>query len=210
MNWNKESIENSVLEFVKENGYLPHPSDYADNDNLPCRETFRRYLGMYPVEYYLGKYPELCGKGYTDRLPKNFREEKDRVLKMLDNFVDKNHRIPRNDELTGENGVPTSWEVRKYCGSITSLAIERYPEYCNKKYSDSWIQRAQEDTERIIEQVKRFVGKNERMPTKDDLYRENDMPTYHQVRNRFGSLKGMIEEIYPSEEEAVEEIILSM
>ena len=51
MDWDKQTIENSISDFVKENGFLPHPSDFAGNDKLPCRETFRRHLGMYPVEY---------------------------------------------------------------------------------------------------------------------------------------------------------------
>ena len=197
MDWDKQTIENSISTFVEENGFLPHPSDFAGNDKLPSRETFRRYLGMYPVEYYLIKYPELCDKGYTDRLPKNFNEEKARVLKLIDEFVEKNHRIPRKDEFTGKGGLPTEWQLKKYCGSITSLALERYPEYCQRKYSDNWIQRAENDKEYIVAQVKRFVEENDRMPTKKDLG-VGGMPTYQQVRYRFANMKGMIDAAYPN------------
>ena len=78
MQWNKKTIENSILAFVEENGYLPHPSDFATNDRLPSRKTFSRNMDMNPVEYYLEKYPELCSKGYTDRLPKSYVEERER------------------------------------------------------------------------------------------------------------------------------------
>ena len=201
MDWDKQTIENSISDFVKENGFLPHPSDFAGNDKLPCRETFRRHLGMYPVEYYLIKYPELCDKGYTDRLPKDFNEEKAKVLKLIDDFVEKNHRIPRKDEFTGKGGLPTVWQLKKYCGSITSLALERYPEYCKRKYSDNWVQRAENDKERIVIQVKSFVEKNNRLPTKNDLGAKNGMPTYQQVRHRFASMKGLIDTIYPQNTE---------
>ena len=210
MQWNKKTIENSILAFVEENGYLPHPSDFATNDSLPSRKTFSRNMDMNPVEYYLEKYPELCSKGYTDRLPKSYVEERERILKQLDDFVEKNHRIPKKDELTGKGGLPTNWQVRKYCGNITSLALKRYPEYCNRKYNDYWLHKADSDKEHIIDQVKIFVEKNDRMPTKEDLHRENDMPTYHQVRSHFASLKGMIEEIYPNEMEHGEVMMLSM
>lgn len=209
MHWNKKTIENSISTFVEENGYLPHPSDFATNDSLPSRKTFIRYMGKNPVEYYLEKYPELCSKGYTDRLPKSYVEERERILKQLDDFVEKNHRIPKKEELTGKGGLPTKWQVGKYCGNITSLALKRYPEYCKRKYSDFWLHKAERDREHIIDQVKSFVENNGRMPTKEDLGLENDMPTYHQVRSHFASLKGMIDEIYPTEVEQ-EEITLSM
>lgn len=203
MNWNRDSIEKSISVFVNKYGYLPHPSDYKENDSLPSRETFKRYMGTNPVEYYLEKYPELCSKGYTDRLPRKYVEEQERIFRQLDEFVEKNHRLPEQEELTGKCGLPTYWQVKKYCGSITSIALKRYPEYCTRKYSKNWIRRAEKEREHIITQVKCFVEKNGRMPAKSDLRMDKNMPTYHQVRLRFGSLKEMLNVLEQNKEEAI-------
>ena len=161
------------------------------------------YIGDTSVDMKTGKNAGL----FTIGVLWGFRDEDELVENGADmvvkkpeeilEFVEKNNRIPIKDEFTGKGGLPTVWQLKKYCGSITSLALERYPEYCKRKYSDNWVQRAENDKERIVNQVKSFVEKNNRLPTKNDLGAKNGMPTYQQVRHRFASMKGLIDAIYP-------------
>ena len=196
MNWTKEMVEERIAEFIKEKGYFPHPKDFKENTNLPSRETIRRKVGMYPVEYCKMKYPELCTKEYTDRLPKDYQTEHAKIILKLDEMVEQNQRIPTMEELTGENGIPSYWEVKKYVGSLNKLAEERYSQYCTKQYRQDISLKNKDNRERIIEQLDRFVKKNNRMPTKKDLGHENNMPTYSEIRQHFMSLKCLMLERY--------------
>ena len=197
MNWTKEIVEERIAEFVKEKGYFPHPKDFIENKTLPSRETMRRKLGMYPVEYCKMKYPELCTKGYTDRLPKDYQAKRAEIIRKLDKMVEQKQRLPTIDELTGEDEIPSYWEVRKYVGSLNKLAIERYAQYCNKQYRQDLTLKNKEAKERIIKQLDSFVAHNNRVPTKTDLGHENNMPTYAEIREHFMSLKCLMLERYP-------------
>lgn len=179
------------------NGYLPHPKDFREDKELPCRKTIKKFLKMSPVEYYMQNYPEMCTKGYVDRMPKDIQTEKKRVIKQLDEMVYKNKRIPSRKELTGENGTPTYWEIRKYVGSLAGFAIQRYPEYCTNRHNSECLTNNERNKKRVTEQLDRFVEENGRMPKKSDLGHENNMPTYSEIRQHYISLRELAIERYP-------------
>lgn len=181
--WDANKIRRSVEIFRIRHQRLPLMKEFTEKNNLPSITEFKKYCGDV-FETLKQWYPEF--EKTNKMIPK------DEILLMIDQFVEKNGRMPTVSEYREENGLPSYTTVKKRCGNNEQILNERYPHLFT--YRKQW------NEEKIIKAFDEFVRKNGRLPGCKEFVRRNLMPSVKQVEKYMGDLYVFMRNRYPNYE----------
>ena len=121
---------------------------------------------------------------------KNEKYDKEKIIKKLINFVEKNGRKPKGKEYKPEYKLPVTETVIKYFGSLSSLY-----KICETEISKFEEMEFQKRKKKVIEKVKSFMEREKRLPKQLDYQmRKGNLPTLSEVTKYFKSMGNLNEE----------------
>lgn len=181
--WDADRIRKSVEIFRIRHQRLPLMKEFSEKNNLPSITEFKKYCG----DAY-----KTLKQWYPEFENPNRRIPKDEIFLMIDQFVEKNGRMPTVDEYREENGLPSYTTVKKRCGNNEQILNERYPHLV--------IHRRKWNEEKINKAFDEFVRKNGRLPRHKELIKKNFLPSIGQVKEYMGDLYIYMKKRYPEYE----------
>lgn len=176
--WEKENIQSTIDAFVKEKNRLPTSREMCKRNGLPDRATVERVMGMTWGQYAQHYYPQLARRC--------IQWDKDKILTALDQFIQKNGRLPTTREMSSSKDLFGHNSFKKSIGlSWGAYVAEKYPEYVElrelqhkEKIQESRKEQNQWDVEKLYNAVMSFAVDNKRLPIKEDFKIENGLPNY--------------------------------
>lgn len=185
--YSKESIYALIDAFVEKHNRLPYASEYKKSNGFPQYSIVVKYCGTVEAIYE---------ERYKNKVAPNTRRwNEEKIIRVLDEFVSKNKRIPSAAELISNKELPSISHMKKHISDVFSFLKNRYPEYdvSQLELSQGWT------LEMIVSGLRLFKETNGRFPKANELKRKNNLPSYSFIRKEYGGLSDFKRTYFPEE-----------
>ena len=185
--YSKESIYALIDAFVEKHNRLPYASEYKKSNGFPQYSIVVKYCGTVEAIYE---------ERYKNKVAPNTRRwNEEKIIRVLDEFVSKNKRIPSAAELISNKELPSISHMKKHISDVFSFLKNRYPEYdvSQLELSQGWT------LEMIVSGFRLFKETNGRFPKANELRRKNNLPSYSFIRKEYGGLSDFKRTYFPEE-----------
>lgn len=185
--YSKESIYALIDAFVEKHNRLPYASEYKKSNGFPQYSIVVKYCGTVEAIYE---------ERYKNKVAPNTRRwNEEKIIRVLDEFVSKNKRIPSAAELISNKELPSISHMKKHISDVFSFLKNRYPEYdvSQLELSQGWT------LEMIVSGFRVFKETNGRFPKANELRRKNNLPSYSFIRKEYGGLSDFKRTYFPEE-----------
>lgn len=185
--YSKESIFALIDAFVEKHNRLPYASEYKKSNGFPQYSIVVKYCGTVEAIYE---------ERYKNKVAPNTRRwNEEKIIRVLDEFVSKNKRIPSAAELISNKELPSISHMKKHISDVFSFLKNRYPEYdvSQLELSQGWT------LETIVSGFRVFKETNGRFPKANELRRKNNLPSYSFIRKEYGGLSDFKRTYFPEE-----------
>lgn len=172
--WSKESVLQSLVQFVKIHKRYPDHNDFETNPELPNAVAVYSLLNS----TWLMALKKRCEEEGIPLASINTIWTRESVLEAIDEFVTQNKRFPKISELRRKNGLPSKTSVQKVLGPGWREALCRQYGFIEPKKNLTW--------DELLSRVDSFRAIHGRIPRIEEYTRKNNLPTQSEMNTLFG------------------------
>lgn len=181
--YTSEELIGYLQRYYFEYGKVPTTRDLKRNKNYPSDETFRNHFGNHKNALIAAGLYELR----TDKILFERKEyTRDDVIKLVNDFIIKNNRVPTYDDLKYNKELPTGNVIIKHFDNLNTLIELLGYEPVNK----SLVIKSKEE---MIDDIYRLYLEIGRTPTSRDINKCNYTASDGAYISRFESLYNVFE-----------------
>lgn len=185
----------NIQSFIRENGRLPYISEICGKE-----------LSMDIADKYVDAITEVF---VNDNVPSQTinLKERERIIGLIDTFVEQHNRLPKSIEFKPENGLVSYRMTVKHIGKMTDFYKTKYPQLYAQSIQETVEKR--EDSKRsntfkgtlteenVKTAIDNFVKEHGRLPERNEFNAENGLPGLSTCYHIIGALGKYYFRTYP-------------